>query len=155
MLCAGYAAVNPIAFRTAKTLWLTLLHSEWPKFHRVSAVLSAIWLKYFLFQSSCRRDPNFSYIIGTQLILVWGRKLFCYHFFIGGDQLSVTGTQFGSDVEIVFEDGNGFVSVESTRSSGINGADTVTFESPSNLMPGLVKLCVNIDGHGCAIVEGR
>ena len=55
----------------------------------------------------------------------------------------------------MFEDGNEFVSVESTRSSGIDGEDTVTFESPSNLMPGPVKLCVNIDGHGCAIVEGR
>ena len=36
--------INPIAPRTIKTL-LTLLHSEWSKFHRVFTVLSAVVLK--------------------------------------------------------------------------------------------------------------
>ena len=47
----GKNSLNPIALRTAKTQFLTLLHSEQPKLSGVLAFLSAIGLKQNLIKT--------------------------------------------------------------------------------------------------------
>ena len=57
----GVQILKHIAIR----FFLTLLHSDWPKLHRILAVLSAVWL-FFVFQRNLSKVKLVHVVIGNE-----------------------------------------------------------------------------------------